>query len=176
MKNFSTGRLGGFTLIELLVVVLIIGILSAIALPQYQAAVYKARTAELFINLKAAREAADVYYLANGVRPTNWTELDIQLPSTHLTIDLGNSAEGGKAVLPNGNFYILDKDGYIEAALKDEVLSISSAYPEAHLWPGCRYLCRAHLKDKALAQACQSLGGKYQGEQAGVKRAVYCIE
>ncbi len=55
-----------FTLIELLVVVLIIGILAAIALPQYQRTATKARFAEAFPNLKTLSDAVKVCELANG--------------------------------------------------------------------------------------------------------------
>ena len=56
----------GFTLIELLVVVLIIGILAAVALPQYQKTVNKARGAEVLVAMDSLEKAAASFYLENG--------------------------------------------------------------------------------------------------------------
>ena len=74
----------GFTLIELLVVVLIIGILSAVAVPQYTRAVEKSRITEAKILLKALSDAEDVYVLSNGdpCGTYNIEDLDISLPGT----------------------------------------------------------------------------------------------
>ena len=69
-----------FTLIELLVVVLIIGILAAIAVPQYQVAVAKARFSTIKNIARSLRDACEVYRLANGVYPSEYSQLDISLP------------------------------------------------------------------------------------------------
>ena len=82
----------GFTLIELLVVVLIIGILSAVALPQYNKAVEKSRATEAITTLKAISDAQSVAYLSDPYCGTgNFDNLDISFTGQYGYVACGSS-------------------------------------------------------------------------------------
>ena len=81
MKNANISRLGGFTLIELLVVVLIIGILAAMALPNYQRATELSRVGAALAFSRAVRDSIDRYYMAHGRFPATPEVLDIGVKS-----------------------------------------------------------------------------------------------
>ncbi len=72
-------RKSGFTLIELLVVVLIIGILTSIAIPQYEKSVARARSAEVMITTKSILDATSIYAATFRVCPGSFSDLDVRV-------------------------------------------------------------------------------------------------
>ena len=158
MKNKSCllGRLDakGFTLIELLVVVLIIGILAAVAVPQYQKAVDKARFMRILPALESILKAEDAYYLANGTFTDSLEELDIELPGTMTANKNGISMNGIGIYL---------KPQYKGAYARDEKI------PGLTIYSFSRYRtdefsgkisCYAQKNSTRAISLCKSLSGK----------------
>ena len=137
----------GFTLIELLVVVLIIGILAAVALPQYNKAVEKSRFMTLLMMAKAVAEAQETYYLANGSYATDMEELAVDFPSGG-TVHGGYVEFGNGIKFSNAGRYIVGGTGHtqLEWWLEHQTARDPGAY------------CLAEPTNSVTTSVCKSIG------------------
>ena len=160
MKNKNTRR--GFTLIELLVVVLIIGVLTSVAVPQYQKAVLKSRFSTVMPVAKAIADGNEVFYQGRGYYANNVDELDIQALSadTNATVELASIEKS-----ESGFDYVLARRSDVPGLAYIIYQSHSEQFPgtimcEANdtLNPKASELCEKVLQGRAVSN------GSLQGD------------
>lgn len=154
----------GFTLIELLVVVLIIGILAAVALPQYNVAVEKSRLVQQITMVDAIVRAQEVYYMANGTFADDLDDLDISYPKgctfdggagDHTWVNCGKFSVNYKHGGSSSNVHGSNASHWSQGTLRYErIMSVGPQANDEH-----KTFCHAQTSDQTANSVCKSMGG-----------------
>ncbi|HIH0898611.1 pilin [Vibrio cholerae] len=84
MNAYKNKQQQGFTLIELMIVVAVIGVLAAIAMPQYQKYVAKSEVASVLATLTGSKTNVEAYTVENGIFPKKGDETKLGVPTMPL--------------------------------------------------------------------------------------------